>query len=300
MVNKRTIICAGLAGALGLVVFLAIKGFSVDQAKQRLDRFSIEGIRSSSPSDSRWAVHCDTDLESVLAQKFSYLAEGGQCYAFLSEDRRYVLKFLKQKKFSQTRFKNYDKRLRRKKKNFISYKIAYDYLREETGLLFIHLVPGDGFSKQITLVDALKRPYQIELGEFEFLLQKFADPITSSLTKAMNAHCEEEAKEVIDRVFTLIYHRLDKGIADRDPAIAGNLGVIEERIVQLDIGRFFMVQQPEQWSIELNEFLKKNRFFGAWLQDNYPSLLPYYQNKKAELENHYRKKMLTPACNTEP
>jgi len=35
------------------------------------------------------------ELAQILNQKFSYIGKGAQCYAFVSDDQLYVLKFFK-------------------------------------------------------------------------------------------------------------------------------------------------------------------------------------------------------------
>ena len=99
--------------------------------------FAVDAITSFFPSDPRWASPQIGKVEGVFDQKFAYLGAGGQCYAFVSDDKQYVLKFFKQHKF---RKKNTpaSEGIARREKAFTSYKIAYDKLREETGLLFLH------------------------------------------------------------------------------------------------------------------------------------------------------------------
>jgi len=290
MDNKKSI--AGIVGGVVVVtafsVIVSLKGLSAGGKKKgHREPFSIQAITSAIPSDPRWSTRCEIDLERILDQKFTYLTMGGQCYAFLSEDGRYVLKFLKQNNFSKKRFKNNAKILRKRTRDFTSYKIAFDHLREETGLLFIHLVARDGFRKQASFIDSFNIVHCIELGDFEFVLQKFADPILSTMNAAMQEDREEEAKKIIDAVFSFFYKRLNKGIVDRDPAIAGNLGSTDGVVVQIDIGRFLMATEPRQFKMELKEFLKKNQFFSTWLHNHYPDLEIYYKKQCSQLEKYY-------------
>ncbi len=249
--------------------------------------FSIQEITSTFPGDPRWASSCDVDLHEILAQKFSYLGKGTQCFAFVSEDNRYVLKFFKQRKFTKNKFIS-QRGKRKREMDFSSYKIAYELLREETGLLFSHLVLGDGFHAQVTLVDHAHTEHHIDLGNFEFVLQKRAADILPTIVTSMNEHGEEEAKKVIDGIFDFFHRRLDKGIVDLDPTIGGNLGVIEGTVVQIDVGRFVIPDSPKLFRKEWERFMFKNRSFCTWLQENYPSLYAYYLEQCLELEKRHQ------------
>src|SRR5258706_12163985 len=65
------------------------------------------------------------NIDKILTEPFSFLGSGGQCYAFVSKDEKYVLKFFKQKANPCPLFN--------------SCKIAYETLKEETGMLALHL-----------------------------------------------------------------------------------------------------------------------------------------------------------------
>ncbi len=61
----------------------------------------------------------------LFTQRFTYLAKGGQCYAFISEDGRYILKFFRKNSvLLQT---------------YASAQLAAETLGKETGLLHSHL-----------------------------------------------------------------------------------------------------------------------------------------------------------------
>ena len=265
---------------VSLAIFLEIKNASKGTTK-----FSIKEITSKTPSHPSWSVEpCTEDLSSAFNQKFTYMASGGQCFVFLSEDRRYVLKFFRQGKFSKRTIGNGNKGLRKKQKNFESYKIAYEKMKEETGLVFLHLVTNDGFQRQVTLIDHNKKAHTIELESFEFLLQKTASPLLPALEQMKNQGDLEAAKETIDKLFALIERRHALKVGDLDPAIATNFGLVDGRIWQFDVGRFFPLETQEHLLKELKEFRKKNQIFASWLEQNYSELYPYYLEKSNSLE----------------
>ncbi len=82
---------------------------------------------------------------SIPAQTFRYLGKGGQSYVFVSEDNRYILKLFRSSRlntlkfflpFRKTKIELLENDLR---ETLQSYLIAGTYLKEETGLVAIHL-----------------------------------------------------------------------------------------------------------------------------------------------------------------
>ncbi len=243
--------------------------------------FSLACIAPTQPCDKYWLSPPLIGCEDVFSQKFTYLDAGVQSYAFLSADKKYVLKFLKQRrseKFPKKRFLT-----------FSSYKIAYEYLRDQTGLLFMHLVPGDGFKQTLTLVDHEQKEHTIELGDFEFFLQKRADLIMPILTNKMKNSEEKEAKEIIDALFSFFHTRLDKGILDHDPNIPINFALCEGKIIQIDIGRFSWAEKATMYKTDWLQFVKKNALFMRWLKKSYPELHVYFMQHCAILKERYKK-----------
>ncbi len=249
--------------------------------------FDIPAITSIFPSDSRWAFPNEPGVQAYLKQKYTYLAGGGQCYAFISEDGCYVLKFFKQDKFAKKE-KSKVKGVEARKAFLTSQKIAYEDLKEETGLLYLHFVPRDGFDSQVTLIDHNNDVHTLELGDFEFLLQKRAVMITDVISAHMQK-CEEDAgKKIIDEVFCFFRQRLEKGIVDYDPQIMGNLGLLEGRIVQIDTGRFAIAKTSKDLKKDLAQFYSKNKDFRIWLQERYPTLYEYFLEQTAKFERYHQ------------
>jgi len=67
---------------------------------KKTDGFSVARIHSTLPWNPAWETaplpgEEQHELEQALSQKFHYLGCGGQCFAFSSEDERYVIKFFK-------------------------------------------------------------------------------------------------------------------------------------------------------------------------------------------------------------
>src|SRR3989344_1362434 len=106
----------------------------------------IQGCPSSSPSPETY---------QILHQKFFYFICGNQCYTFLSEDGKYILKLFKYaenvplwtakvpilNRFKAFRPSKVRYRSWKKERDTEAYTIAYEEWREETALVATHLAP---------------------------------------------------------------------------------------------------------------------------------------------------------------
>ncbi len=96
------------------------------------------------------------NLNEILSQKFSYLNESSRAIVYISEDKKYVLKTFKNAEGIEKQFRSWGMDLgevywspkpgdalgsaKIMYQNTIeSYKLANEKLREETGLIYLHL-----------------------------------------------------------------------------------------------------------------------------------------------------------------
>ena len=219
--------------------------------RQKSLTFSVERISSNLAPRAEWKVTLSDaekqQLDTIFGQNYHYLASGTQSYAFLSEDGRYVLKFFRMKHLLPS-FSDYLKgRTQRRKENltaiFNAHKLAYDELREESGLVFIHLNKTQDLQKTITIVDRLGREHLIDLDKFEFVVQERAELLFTRLKKLPPA----EAREAAAAVLALVRRRIEKGFADQDKAVSHNYGFVGDRPIHLDIGRVFRGTKPGEY-----------------------------------------------------
>ena len=101
--------------------------------------FSLQAIQSNYAPNPKWESHA-VDFEKVkssLSQPFHYLGGGGQCFAFVSEDDQYVIKFIKQRQFLTDSWfaKKQQKKEREKEQLFSALKSSFDLIPNQTGLL---------------------------------------------------------------------------------------------------------------------------------------------------------------------
>jgi len=224
------------------------------------------------------------EVAHILDQPFHYLASGHECFAFASEDGRFILKFFKLQPLRFTYFRDalksgeelpfFQKLITahkdRLQRTFSSCKIAYDLLKEETGLLYFHHNPIDSFCKLVTITDPSGIAHRINLNTTPFILQKRAELAYPYLLSSD----QKRGEELIDSLFALIEARREKGIMDRDPAIYKNFGYDGERLIEIDVGSFSINETDftETLKLEMDEFYN-------FLKNNRPELALYLKEK---------------------
>jgi len=278
--------CSFLAKAtLFILIVYGIGRFCHDKT----DGFCIENIRSELSVSSEESPSSDL-LQEIFEQPFSYLCKGGQCYVFLSQDGKYVLKFFKQQHARLPWFIDHlylppflakikEEKKNRQEKEFASYKIAYEELQEETALVLLHLHKTSLLQKQVSLIDKLHIVHEIQLDDFAFLVQRRAEGVFEHLEALIAKEKMQEAKEAIHSLSLLFVKIREKKIFDMDPNISKNFGFLDSQAVQIDIGRFFKGESFDSHSY----FQKKNEEFKQWLREKSPSLAQEFESECTRL-----------------
>lgn len=253
------------------------------------DGFTLLKISSELSDDPRWETASDEKmLEQALFQNYSYLASGGQCFAFVSQDKRYVLKFLKP--YPRARFnwliklpltkhlkrrcqRQIDKRLEKMERDFKSYKLTFDELKEESGLLFVHLNKKENFPHVALITDKLGIKHAVSLKNTAFVLQKKAELVYPHLDSLIKERRLEEIKEAIRNIAQLISYRCDKGIFDEDAKIHRNFGFIDNRPIFVDVGRFIKDDSRKKSHVKQADIQKIMRPLIKRLEKQCPELV---------------------------
>jgi hypothetical protein len=234
------------------------------------------------------------ELRAMVDQPYYFLGKGGQCYAFVSEDQKTVLKFFKNHHIRFWKFLNrlslpsaldgYRQRFLKKTLHqspafFESCKISYLEFRERTGLLYLHLCKTDDFQKKLTLVDKLGISHQIDLNSIDFALQKKAEFSNPKLKKLIKENDLDAAKQCIESLLGLIVERCQGGIRDRDHNLRRNIGFIGNQAIEIDLGSYSKdesLKEPEGFKLEL---LSNTRKFKQWLGRRNPDLSLYLSER---------------------
>jgi hypothetical protein len=219
-----------------------------------------------------------------LSQPFRYLNCGNQCFAFISEDGNYVLKFFKYANSPIPRFMTqipvlnhfkpfrphrYEKMLWKQQRDFKGYELAYNTFREETGLIAIHLTPSDHGFPTITLSDKLNCRLTLDLNRTPFILQHRAIPVYKQLRAWIAAGRSDLAKQGIASLQELLKKRIALNLRDDDVHFYSNFGFVGTSAIQVDPGHYTQgtTQDP---ALEMKTITDE---LITWCKKNAPELL---------------------------
>lgn len=249
----------------------------------RKSGFTLSKITSYNPYNPKWEVSVTrselSEIQTILSQKFTYLASGNHCYTFASEDGEYVIKFFKQKQITPMTWKDYlpipnREAIRKNRKEFrdrmyASYVIAATKLKEQTGTIYLHLTKSRQFSKKLLLIDQHGKGHSINLNKSEFLIQKRAQIGYSYLDEMLRQMNIEKAAFAIDSLFSLVATRCNLGILDDDCQLWKNFGFREGKAVEVDIGEF---RYGSSKTISLDrEISYIAEQLSCWMNQHYPN-----------------------------
>jgi hypothetical protein len=271
--------------AIFMACFFSVAKF----CKQQTGSFTLTRITSHLNFRPEWEVAPASSEElsqirKIVDQPFSFLGKGAQSFVFASADGNYVIKFFRHHHMSTPFWlrwcrKTVAKRESKLNKDFTSYKIAYENLREETGLIFLHLNKTKHLNHTLDLVDKLGIHHPIPLDQYEFLIQKRAQLVYPALEQMMKAGHAIQAKEALTDLVHFLADRSKKGISDKDPDLNSNFGFIGTRTIQIDIGRFKQKESP----LDKNEIIRITDNLHQWLMVRYPELDTHLKNQIEQL-----------------
>lgn len=189
-------------------------GFSV---KKITSNFSYEPSRSIKEPQGE-----ELDkLRNILRQPYTFLSAGLESYVFLSEDKKYVIKFFRMTHllpkmrdlFSDERRTAYRKRIL---DSFKGYRLAYEEMGKESGLIYVHLNKTDHLKISLKVKDKLRRRHQIDLDHVEFIVQERAEPIFDQLEKFASRKEREQLKKAIVSMLELVRRERALNLTDMD------------------------------------------------------------------------------------
>ncbi len=257
--------------------------------------FSLEAISADLPFNPAWETRALNDEEKrevdlALAQPYKYLGAGSQCYSFVSEDSKYVIKFVKQKPFEipgwsigWLREKKENKKEAKRNRVFQAFKISFDLLPEETGLLYVHMNQTHHLNKTVPFCDSQGKIHDLNLDSLEFVIQKKADLAYYAIDALMENKEIEKAKDAIDQLLALNLKLYKQGFINRDPNFRSNCGFIDHRAIVIDIGRMAYreeIKKPENYKQELIKITPK---FRAYISSRHPELLSHFDQSVADI-----------------
>ncbi|MGE5196234.1 MAG: hypothetical protein ACM3JI_02765 [Anaerolineae bacterium] len=263
--------------------------------EKKTDGFTILGIASDRSYDPRWNVHSLSSsekeiVEKALSQPYTYFSRGGQSFVFLSKDEQYVIKFFKQRAFTVPKWFNlvpipfildrYKQKKRfvradKLRRDFTSYKIAFDELKKETGIVYVHLNKTSHLNKSLKIIDKIGIEHFLDLDHFDFVVQRKAELVYDRISRQMRQGDISGAKKTIASAFNLILSRCKKGYHDRDPNLRTNCGFIGDQPIKIDVGRLLKDEKMKKPEVYKQELLRISLPFKAWIEAYYPTLSPF-------------------------
>ncbi len=263
---------------------------------KRNSSFCIRFLFTSLPNQEHWEIDAPSaeslsDLDRILEQRFHYLGKGAHCYAFVSEDNNYVIKFHRYAshmrifpwlnhpfsyRFDSRRKKIKEYNLKKLDYNLCNYKNSFEQLKEETGLVFLHINRSNSLHRTVRLVDKTQAEYQIPLDDVTFILQHKANLIYPTLDALYSASRFEEGKQIVSSIIQLMVSCCQKGFVDEDPVLRKNYGLLGLKAIHIDVGDLIpkegihLSENYIPYVKEMTESLRKR------LELHYPELLSHY------------------------
>lgn len=268
--------------------------FGVERLCHRAtDGFAMMNVYAPPGDNDRWKT--DEPLPDGLCdQSFRYLNSGSQSYVFVSEDGETVLKLFKFQHmrtppifdFLPSKGKLGEKRAKKRKvleRTLESLTLAYTEMKEEAGLLYLHLAKTNHLHKEITFTDKIGRTHTLDLDGVEFLLQKRGTLAYHAIDRWMSNGDQKTAEEAIHQLLTLAKGRCLKGIFDKDPDFSTNLGFIGTKPFQMDFGRLSHSEREKDSDVYGPEMIRITRNFEGWIAENHPNLLASFKKDLDEI-----------------
>ena len=275
-----------------LKIFLFVIGFVITAnfCKEQTGRFTILRITSKLTPQPEWETSPlspeeKSRIKEILSQPYSYLDRGVQSFVFASEDGQYVIKFFRHDHLDAPFWLTPNQRIKKQAqlcKEFLSYKLAFQNLREQTGLVLVHLNKTEDLHQTLDLVDKLGIHHPLQLDNYEFLIQKRASLLYTALNQMIEENKLSDAKETLSNLVKLLAHRAKEGISDKDPDLITNFGVIGTKPIQIDVGRF-SPRAPRDTQVDKDEIIRITDRLSQYLTTKCPELQQHLKTQIEEL-----------------
>jgi hypothetical protein len=287
--------------ALFILCFWATERFCHKQT----DGFKYHNILSALTYHEEWSVpELDQEelfqVKAILKQPFTYLNSGCESYSFVSEDNQFVLKVFKH---HHIRFDHPLNRIKLPKpydyyrcvllggctppderllKLFNSFKIAYEKLKSETGLLFVHLNKTNHLKQSVLLIDKLGISHTYDLDNLEFAIQFKANLFYSELQTLIDKGQIPAAQERLSSLIGLFRSFDAKGLLDLDPILSRNFGFVQGKAIRIDLGGLSTKQHLCHYEKKL-ELRYQLRSLIGWLDTKSPELSQYIHTQLEQI-----------------
>jgi hypothetical protein len=235
----------------------------------------------------------DERVDQILSQDFYYLGRGRQCFAFVNASGDCVLKLprtdiyrfpfwaraLSLKSYQDWFRKN---RMSRERRLMESFRISFEELREQTGILAIHLGRTAPEGKFLTLVDRIGCRSRLPLEKISFILQSKQSPLLPQLLEAFRLGNGQAKQSILEAFIDIVVERARKGILNKDETFKTNYAFDGGRAFQIDAGSFYRREGMEPEQAFRKSVLDTVGPFKDWLAHTDPEALKIFDQKLGE------------------
>lgn len=227
----------------------------------------------------------------LINGKFCYIGKGRQAYVFASDT--HVIKFLRYHKYKRPlwvsvfNFFNFrphwlEQNLReqeeRERRAIISYNVAFQHLKDETCIEFIHLNRTDNLKRRLKIFDKCGRELSVDLDSVAFIIQRRALPLPSIFIELRKRGDLKGLKNLILSYLKMGYNCSSKGVANRDfKNYVRNCGYYNNRVIQIDVGSFYVedsLHKKELIKREMSNFVDPLKVF---LKEEAPEMITFVE-----------------------
>ncbi len=232
-----------------------------------------------SPIDSVCSKNSN-EIQKALLQPYIYSTKGRQFYCFISQDRKYMLKFFKCQRLELAFYhrifcseKSVKEKIAyrkdRQKRLVESCILASQNIPEETGVLYAHLNTTDTLNTIVQINDKLGFTHKIHLDRVPFILQYAGKPIVKELLTLLKEKKMDLLNKRALQVVELFIRRAKKGVFDVDQGfiLRDNIGFLDDAAIHLDIGTFYEDTQDNAKK-HLKEEFEAIAPLREWLKEN--------------------------------
>lgn len=259
--------------------------------------FTMSNIEANIPYNAKWDIQPlsateKSHIEKIFEQTFTYFGKGCQAYVFASPDNQYVIKFFKYQHFrpqywidlftfipfvEEYQLAKAEEKKIKLENVFRSWKIAFEDLKSETGVVFVHINKTHEWDKTLAIRDKLGMIHQVNLDQTEFMLQRRAELLCPAIDQLMAQGKTVQAEVLIDRLLTMLLSEYARGYADNDHALMQNTGVLDGYPIHIDVGQFIRNESVKAPKVYKQEIYDKTFNFHHWLKDHHPELADHLE-----------------------
>lgn len=266
--------------------------------------FSIRFIYTCNPDRAEWDLPTSNEqiqtLDDIVSQEFTYLGKGAHCFAFESKDKKYILKFHRFPShmrpfpwlnrpfaylFNKKRIEIKEYNWQRYHYFMENYKNGFEDLREEAGLILVHINRTEHLKKKVTLIDKTGNRYLVWLDKIPFILQHKANLVYPTLNEYLRRNQREQAKQTITHILELIVRSCKKGYLNKDPILKRNFGLLNDRAICIDFGDVVKSQEMKQPEKYVPYLMQTTADLRDWAAQHHPELLEHYEREVHRLRD---------------